>query len=84
MTADAFAHVQKRFSQVVSDLGRKRYSCERNACDSVEVFEFNLGGYVFAVEIADLPESIWETRHYSEVYVVGAGFSACKFEDAEF
>ena len=84
MAPNAFAHVQKRLFQVVSDLGREGYACERNPCNSVEVVKPHLAGDVFSVEIADLPESVWKTGHYPEVYVVGAGFSACKFEDAEF
>jgi hypothetical protein len=59
-------------------------SGEWYACDSVEVFCADLGGDVFAVEVTDLSESVWEAWHYSEIYVVGAGFSACEFEDAKF
>ena len=82
--SDAFANVQERFFQVVSDLAGEGDSCERNSCDSVEVFQAYLAGYVFAVEVTDLPVSVWEAWHHSEVYVVGTGFSACEFEDAEF
>jgi hypothetical protein len=84
VASTAFAHVEKRFFQVVSDLGREGYAREGDACYPVEVFKPHLAGDVFSVEIADLPESVWETGHYPEVYVVGACFAACKFEDAEF
>ena len=84
MVSSVFAHVQERFFQVVGDLGCEGYSSEGNSCYPIKVFKPYLAGDVFSVEIADFPESVWETRHHSEVYVVGAGFSACEFEDAEF
>ena len=76
MVTSAFAHVQERFSQVVSNLGCKGHSGEGNSCYSVKVFDSYLAGDVFYVEVADVSEGVWEAWHYSEVYVVGALFAA--------
>ena len=76
MFSDAFAHVKKRFSQVVGDLGCEGHSCEGNSCDSVEVFGSYVVCDVFGVEVADVSVGVWEAGYYSEVYVVGALFAA--------
>ena len=62
--------------EVVGDLGCEGHSCKGNSCNSVEAFCSHVTGYVCGVEVADVSVCVWEAGNYSEVYVVGALFSA--------